>query len=84
MRDESGTGDKILSALDRKDWLSRKEAAIYLGELGYPIAPKTLSNLGSNGNAKGGPPFTQYRWRMVRYRRADLELWARNQSRRVE
>ena len=34
-----------------KDWLSRKEAAIHLTALGYPISPKTLANLVPNKKA---------------------------------
>jgi hypothetical protein len=31
------------------------------------LADSTIANMASNGNAGGGPPFTQVRWRMVRY-----------------
>jgi hypothetical protein len=66
------------------EWLNRKEAAAYLMSLGCPVSPKTLCNMASNGNAGKGPPFTQFRWRTVRYRRSDLDEWAKKEVRRVE
>lgn len=65
------------------DWLTRKEAAKFLAALGCSISPKTLANLAANGNAGKGPPFTQTRWKIVRYTKGDLELWAASQMRRV-
>ena len=65
------------------DWLTRKEAAKFLATLGCGVSAKTLANLAANGNAMRGPPFTQTRWKHVRYRRGDLSAWAAEQSRRV-
>jgi hypothetical protein len=65
------------------EWLSRKEAAIYLKRLGCPIAPKTLENLASNNNAGCGPPFTRIGWKCVRYLRTDLDAWASRRMVRV-
>ena len=67
-----------------KDWLSRKEAAIYLTSIGCRIAPKTLQNLSANNNQAKGPAFVRNGWRMVQYRREDLEAWARARMVRVE
>lgn len=56
-----------------KDWLSRKEAAIHLTALGYPISPKTLANLASKSL---GPPYRLVMGRWTSYNREQLEKWA--------
>lgn len=65
------------------EWLSRKEAARYLTEIGYRISPKTLDNYAQNNNAGKGPPFDRFGWKTVRYRRGDLLAWAQNRTVRV-
>lgn len=70
-------------AKPQKDWLSRKEAAIYLTSIGCRIAPKTLENLAANNNAGKGPAFTRNGWKMVQYKRGDLDLWAAARMTRV-
>jgi hypothetical protein len=62
-----------------KDWLSRKEAAIYLSSIGCRISPRTLANLAANNNAGKGPPFKRFRWKLVQYRREDLDAWAKRE-----
>jgi hypothetical protein len=62
-----------------KDWLSRKEAAIYLSSIGCRISPRTLANLAANNNAGKGPPFKRFRWKLVQYRRLDLDTWAQRE-----
>lgn len=71
--------DSLLSS----DWLSRKEAALFLQYIGLPIEPKTLANLASNNNALHGPPFTRFSWKAVRYRVEDLRSWAEAKQSRV-
>lgn len=66
------------------DTFNRKEAARYLTALGYPITPSTLAKYAANNNAGKGPPFTRYRWRMVRYKKEDLDSWAEKEGTRVE
>jgi hypothetical protein len=66
-----------------KEWLSRKEAAAYLTSIGRPIAPQTLAHMAVNDNARGGPPYVRIRWSIVKYRRADLDGWARREMQRV-
>jgi len=63
-------------------WLSRKEAARFLAQIGCPISPKTLENLALNNNAGKGPPFTRVR-KYVRYDAADLRAWAEKSAVRV-
>lgn len=58
-----------------KDFMSRKEAARYLTENGYGITAQSLANLASNNNARKGPAFTRFGWKMVQYKRADLDSW---------
>lgn len=65
------------------EWLSRKEAAIYLTKRGCPISAGTLRNLASNNNAGKGPPFSRVRWKFVRYSRVDLDEWAKRETVRV-
>jgi hypothetical protein len=71
-------------AKPEKDHMSRKEAAAYLTRIGCPMAPKTLANMASKDNAGGGPPFDRNGWKMVQYRRADLDAWAAARRVRVE
>lgn len=63
--------------IQTKESLNRKEAAEHLSALGYPIAPGTLANLAMK---ERGPPYTLFMWKVVTYKRADLEAWARSQS----
>lgn len=70
----------LASRAKQKDWLSRKEAAIYLSSKGRKITAGTLANLASNNNARGGPSFTRDGWKTVRYARADLDNWFDQQS----
>lgn len=65
------------------DLLCRKDASKYLETLGCAISAKTMANLASNNNAGRGPPFTRFRWRIVRYRRRDLKAWAEKEGERV-
>jgi hypothetical protein len=51
--------------------LTRRSAAHYLGELGYPLAEGTLSKLACIG---GGPPFLRF-GRQVLYAPDDLVQW---------
>ena len=67
-----------------KDSMNRKEAAAYLTGLGYPITPATLAKYAANNNAGKGPSFTRFRWKMVRYRREDLDAWAAKEGTRIE
>lgn len=67
-----------------KDWLSRKEAAIYLEKIGFTISARTLEKKAANNNAGKGPPFNRLGWKTVRYRRTDLEAWAQRETTRVE
>jgi uncharacterized protein YjhX (UPF0386 family) len=71
------------AAKPEKEWLSRKEAAVYLTGQGYRIETQTLANLAANNNAKGGPPFTRSGWKAVRYKKTDLDAWAQLRSKHV-
>lgn len=55
-----------------EQFLSRKEAARYLTEMGFPISWRTLANLVSRG---GGPKFRLW-GDIAQYRPDDLERWA--------
>ena len=68
---------------DDKEWLNRKDAAIYLTSIGCPMSSKTLANLASNNNEGRGPPFNRFRWNRVAYKRVELALWAAQQTTRV-
>lgn len=56
-----------------KDWLSRKEAAEYLTRHGYRISPGHLANLAMREGA--GPPAYRYGWKVVSYKRTELDQW---------
>ena len=55
---------------------NRKEAARFLTERGYRIAPATLAKLACVG---GGPPFRSW-GRKPLYREADLLTWAEGRT----
>jgi hypothetical protein len=56
-----------------RQYMRRREAAGYLTENGYPVAPNTLTKLASVG---GGPVFRKFgRWPV--YAPPDLDDWAR-------
>jgi len=63
--------------------LNRKEAARYLNSLGYTIAPQTLAEMASNNNAGKGPKFIKFGWAQVKYRRSELDAWAKSRMREV-
>lgn len=65
------------------EYLTRKEAAGYLARIGCPISAATLQKYAANNNAGKGPPFVRYRWRLVRYKRTDLDLWAKREGVRI-
>lgn len=66
------------------DWLSRKEAARYLESIGCPVSVRSLETRAANNNEGRGPSFTRVGWKTVRYRRDDLDRWAKAEARRVE
>ena len=66
------------------DWLSPKEAARYMANLGCALSHRTLGNLRSNNNAGKGPPFFRSGWRTIRYLKADLDAWVKKHAVRVE
>ena len=65
-------------------WLTRKQAAAFLADIGCPISPKTLAIKAANNNAGRGPAFTRAGWKTIRYEPADLRAWAAKQITRVE
>jgi hypothetical protein len=74
----------LCQPMTRDEWLSRKEAARYLESIGCPVSVRMLERRAANNNEGGGPSFTRIGWKMVRYRREDLEAWAKVQATRVE
>lgn len=65
------------------DWLTRKEAALYLTANGHPITHKTLANLAVQGSERKGPAFKKICDKGVMYHKADLEKWAAAREREV-
>lgn len=68
----------------KKDFLNRKEAAIYLETFGCRIKARTLQTMASNNNKGKGPPFTRSGWRTVSYYKMDLDAWRTKRTTRVE
>jgi hypothetical protein len=66
-----------------KEWLSRKEAALYLDRIGCPMTARNLEKKAANNNAGKGPPFSRVGWKAVRYKRIDLDVWAKAQTVRI-
>lgn len=67
-----------------KDLFSRRDAARYLSDSGFPIAFKTLEAMAYGKHSQSGPPFLKFSWNTVRYKKADLDQWAKANTRRVE
>lgn len=65
------------------DWLTRKEAALYLASIGCPITVRALEKRASNNNQGNGPAFTRFSWKCVKYQRRDLDRWAMREIVRV-
>ena len=55
-----------------KEYLSRKECAIYLSALGYRISFHRLAHMACEGK---GPPCHRVRWTKTYYRRVDVKAW---------
>lgn len=68
---------------DASPWLTRKQAAVFMTDLGCPIAYATLMNWARKDNAGKGPPYTVAGWRTVRYHKEDLRKWVKDRIRRV-
>lgn len=77
-------GKQGVNSVAEQEWLSRKQASSLLHSIGCPISVKTLENMAVNDNAGKGPPYTRFRWKAVRYRRADLIAWAQKEAVRIE
>ena len=69
---------------EERKWLTRKEAANFLTDIGCPVTAERLARLASNDNAGKGPAFSRIRWRIVRYQPIDLRKWAAENIVRVE
>lgn len=63
-----------------KEWLTRKEAAIYLSGIGCLVQPRTLARLASRGE---GPPYRRTLERIAAYSKADLSKWAKDNTRDI-
>jgi len=60
------------------EWLTRKEAAAYSTELGYPVEPTTLATMNCKRDRVGrviGPPYKRINPRRCLYKRSDIERW---------
>jgi hypothetical protein len=69
---------------DDDEFMSRKEAALYLTKKGCPVSAGGLANMACNNNAGRGPSLYRFKWRTVRYKKADLDKWAAEQGERIE
>jgi hypothetical protein len=63
-----------------KKWLTRKEASIFLTQMGCPIAHTTLRKM---AYMEEGPPYVKSGWRTVRYDSNDLIEWANSRMVKV-
>lgn len=66
-----------IKASNGKVWLSRKEAAAWLVDQGFPVAPRTLARLAAQ---RKGPPYVRFLHRVVTYDRDVLLPWARENA----
>lgn len=67
-----------------REWLTRKEAATYLGKIGCPVSVRTLLNYARDYNLGKGPAFYKIRGYSIRYKTSDLRAWASKQVERIE
>ena len=72
-----------MSDVAENDWLTRKQAALYLRQLGCPLSPQTLANMAKHENSGQGPPFTRIGVQIVRYNKDDLAAWAARKTTRI-
>ena len=70
-------------ATSDQDYISRKEASVFLESLGVPLAPQTLAWLAAKGENRG-PPFYKIRGYRVGYKRGELRDWALEQIVKVQ
>ena len=78
----------VLAEIAPAKRMGRKEAALFLTAMGFPISEKTLCNMASNenrgsGRNSGGPAFYKTNWKTVFYLETDLLAWASVRIRRV-
>jgi hypothetical protein len=67
-----------------KDYMTRKEAAIYLEAIGYPITVTTLAKYATHDNKlKRGPSFYRYQQKFVRYSKEDLIAWVKEKRQKI-
>jgi hypothetical protein len=69
--------------LESKEYLTRGECSKYLAQLGYPISRDRLAHLACNGNAGDGPIFHRVKWNRVYYKRVDVEVWLKKNTKRI-
>lgn len=77
-------GGQYMYIKPEKKWLCRKEAAVFLTEMGCAISPRTLQNMASHNNAGGGPSFYRSGYATIRYDKGDLIEWAKSKMVKVE
>ena len=65
------------------NWLTRKEAAHYLKQLGWQVTSRTMEVWAANNNAGKGPAFTRFGWKTVRYLKEDLDAWSEARKAKV-
>jgi hypothetical protein len=73
----------VLGSSVTQDKFNRKEAARYISEHYFRIAPQTLTNMASNNNAGHGPPFVRYGWSRVVYHRDAIDAWAKSRVQEI-
>ncbi len=62
-------------AAPAEKYLSRKEAARFLSENGFPISDRTLARMACRKPAEG-PPYHRFGWHSVSYPVSGLLAWA--------
>lgn len=64
--------------------MSRKKAAAYLTLHGFPISVSTLAKMACFETAVSGPPHFRTSWGRVNYPKVDLDIWAKNNIKRIK
>lgn len=77
-------GENLASPFDGKEFLNRKECALYLSSIGIKMAAQTLANIAANNNQGNGPPLHRTRWTRTYYKRSEVDQWAKAQTERIE
>lgn len=57
-------------------WMKRKECALFITKLGWPITAEQLAKMAQGKTADAGPPCRSTGWRSIWYHEDQARAWA--------